>query len=455
MIRSNFAITRLIVLPYGSLLSLYLLVVGGGGVWLYNRVQALETQLIVNEVITTIEPLAKKLRPLDAIDFAKRREPWLINDIQALFTRIPTLRTVSVRGLDAGFQINIKDDGSVASHTTSPLSVDAKRADNFSLATKRLLTESDVLFLIRFDLTSEPAPLVQLDFGFDRELILARINKGVADIRQAILGFIIAGTLSILIALGITVVAMRITRRLEAYFQEIYQRASKAEVAASLVHDLRNPLMALRTNVKALLVSPNQTREITEEMDRDIVTLNNKLTDFLKLTRRHDEERFEPTDLRILIQDVVRLVEPTLTQHGLGMQIDIPSDLPKLPLQKTAMRDALFNVIMNAIQSGQREGTIHIAAWVQDGTLIIVIEDQGHGIAERDMPHLFDAFFTTRAEGNGLGLAIVQRIILAHQGKVRAENRPQGGAKIVFTLPLHQQKEVPNWWKKLSKHYQT
>lgn len=455
MIRSKFAITRLIVLPYGILLILYLLVVGGGGAWLYHQVHKIETQLIVDEVMTAIEPLAKKLYPVDALDAAIRRKPWLIDDIKTLFANIPSLRAVSFRGLDTGIQIDKKENSLVSSHALSPLPADARRASNFAPATQRLHSESDALFLIRFDLTDEPAALVRLDFGFDREMMLERINKSVTSIRQAILGFIIAGTFSILLALGITLVAMRFTRKLEAYFQEIYQRASKAELAASLVHELRNPLMALRTNAKALLLSPSLTQEITEEMDRDIVALNEKLSNFLKLTRRHDEERFEMTDICTLIRDAVRLTEPTLTQHGLKVTVDVPSNLPKVPLQKSAMRDALFNVIMNAIQSGQREGAICISAAVQNNKMRIVVEDQGTGIAEQDLPKLFNAFFTTRVDGYGLGLAIVRRIISAHQGTVRAEKRAQGGASIIFTLPLQQQKEAPNWWHRLNKNSQT
>lgn len=455
MIRSKFAITRLIVLPYGILLMLYLLVVGGGGAWLYQQVHKIETQLLVDEVTAAIEPLAEKLHPVDALDSAQRQEPWLFDDIEALFASITMLRTISVRGLDTGIQIDKKDNGNVSSHTLSPLPADARRANNFAPATQRLYSESDALFHIRFDLTNEPAALVRLDFGFDREMMHARINKSVTSIRRAILGFIIAGTISILLALGITIVAMRFTRKLEAYFQEIYQRASKAEIAASLVHDLRNPLMSLRTNAKALLLSPSHTHEITEEMDRDIVALNDKLSSFLKLTQNHDEERFELTDLSALIDDAVRLAKPTLTQHGLKVEIDVSPNLPKVPLQKSAMRDALFNVIINAIQSGQREGAIRISAGTQNSKVCIAVEDHGPGIAEQDLPKLFNAFFTTRVDGFGLGLAIVRRIILAHQGNVRAEKRPQGGARILFTLPLRQQKEAPQWWHRLKKNSQT
>ena len=74
------------------------------------------------------------------------------------------------------------------------------------------------------------------------------------------------------------------------------------------------------------------------------------------------------------------------------------------------------------------------------------------GIDKRHLPHLFEAFYTTREDGNGLGLAIVQRIVVAHQGRVYAENRSGGGANVVLILPL-KQKEPPPWWKKLKKTF--
>ena len=115
------------------------------------------------------------------------------------------------------------------------------------------------------------------------------------------------------------------------------------------------------------------------------------------------------------------------------------------------MRDALLNVIINAARSGQREGVVRVAAELQDGDLRIVVEDEGSGIPVQELPYLFDPFFTTRDDGNGLGLAIVQRIVSFHQGQVYAENRPDGGARFVVCLPL-QRKETPHWWKKLKKN---
>jgi signal transduction histidine kinase len=314
-------------------------------------------------------------------------------------------------------------------------------------AEQRLHRESDELFVIQYDLGHVAKPPVRLDFAFDRSRLLAKLDGGLDTIKRSILMFGVAGAASILLALGVTVIAMRTTRKLEGHFQEIYQRASLTEMTAQLVHDLRNPLAALRANVKALLVAPQDTHQIVAELDRDIVTLNDKLSAFLNLTRRRDDA-LEPVEVSELIADAVRLAEPELAKHGLSVNIDVPPNLPRLQLQKVSMRDALLNVIINAVQSGQQKGAVRLAASMRDGVLQIVVEDNGKGISPKNLPRLFDAFFTTREDGNGLGLAIVKRVVSLHQGRVHAENRPDGGAKIVLSLPL-QPKENPRWWKKL------
>ena len=221
-------------------------------------------------------------------------------------------------------------------------------------------------------------------------------------------------------------------------------------MTAALVHDLRNPLMSLRADVKALLVAPEQTGEIVEDLDRNIVALNDKLSAFLDLTRRRDD--FVPVDIKDLVDDAMRLAEPFLVKQGLKVTTDIPSDLPMLKVHETSMRDALLNVIINAGESGQQEGVIRCRVRKVGDNLEIAVDDRGEGIPEKHLTRVFNAFYTTRADGNGLGLSIVRRVVADHHGSVRAENRAQGGARIVLTLPL-QPKEAPHWWKKLKKDY--
>lgn len=450
MIRSNFAITRLIVLPYSALLLLYLIVVGGGGAWLYVQVRAVETRLLINNMMTTIEPLAEKLRGVDALATMRENTPWLVSDVRQLFAAMPALRNVSVRGSDRGYQMDPNAAGVIALRPAAPLPADARRVTGALPPSQRLHDETGALFLLSFDINQVSEPLVRLDFAFDREMLLKRMNDGLVSIKQSILLFAVVGAVSIVIAIFITAIAMHTTRRLESHFQSIYQRASLTETAAQLVHDLRNHLAALRANTKALLVSPQQTQEIVVDMDRDIVSLNDKLSAFLDLTRQHDEA-FVPVDVGELVDEAVRLAEPILHKHGLKVETAISPTLPRPVWQKAAIRDALLNVIINAGQSGQQEGVVRVAVDMQDNRVRIVVEDRGNGIDARHLPRIFEAFYTTRDEGNGLGLSIVQRTVLAHQGRVHAENRPGGGTRFVLTLPV-QRKETPHWWKKFKKH---
>lgn len=449
MIRSEFAITRLVVLPYALLLVLYFTVIGGGGAWLWHQVRVVETRLLIDEMMAEVEPLAQRLRSRDALGAMRDSEAWLVTDVERLVAGMPALRSVSVRGVLSGYQMEANAAGAVSSRAASPLPADARRATAFRPADRRLHDNTDALFLIRFDMAEAASSPISLDFAFDRSMLLARVDKGMTTIRQSILLFGITGALSILIALVITCIAMRATRRLESHFQGIYQRASLTETAAQLVHDLRNPLAALRANVKALLVSPQETQEIAGEMDRDIVTLNDKLSVFLNLTRQHDEA-MTPVDVAELVGDAVRLAEPALAKQRLMVQTEIAANLPRPVWRETPIRDALLNLILNASQSGQQEGNIRITVQAKEGDLEIAVEDRGRGISNEQVPRLFDAFYTTREDGNGLGLAIVQRIVADHQGRVNAENRPDGGARFVLTLPL-QRKETPRWWNPLKR----
>ncbi len=449
MIRSNFAITRLLVLPYTALLVLYFVVIGGGSAWLWHQVRAAESQLLIDDMMTELEPLAQRLRLGDALNAMRDNEGWLVAEVDKLFASMPALHNISLRGGLSGYQVLRNDSGTVSAHSVSPLPAGARRASEYRDANIRLHDEDGALFLIRFDLAEATSSPIRLDFAFDRALLLARVDEGMRTIKRSILFFGTAGALSILAALAITGVAMRVTRRVESHFQEIYQRASLTETAAQLVHDLRNPLAALRANVKALLVSPQETQQIVAELDQDVVTLNDKLSAFLNLTRQRDEA-VAPVDVAGLIGDAVRLAEPALAKQGLTVETDIAADIPRPDWQATSVRDALLNLILNAGQSGQQEGSIRITALAKEGDLEIAVEDRGRGISKEQMPRLFDAFYTTREDGNGLGLAIVQRTVADHQGRVHAENRPDGGARIVLTLPL-QRKETPHWWNRLNR----
>ena len=449
-LRSNFAITRLILLPYGTLLLLYILLIGGGGWWLYAQVRSVEAEILVRGVMAEIEPLAEKLSGTDAFSSLEQRNAWLVTDIEQLFEDIPSLRNVSVRSSQAGYQMRAGAERQVSTRAVAPLPAIIAPAYPQESAAQRLISESGELFLINFDLHQEDRSIQQLEFPFERAMMLTTLEKGLGTIKRAVIVLGSAGALGIFLALGVTLLAMRTTRKLEAHFQDLYQRASITELSAQLVHDLRNPLASLRANARAILISPQQTSEIVQELDRDIVSLNQKLTDFLSLTRSHDQS-IELVAADEVVTDAARLAMPAMEKRGLKLELDIPPNIPPVPLQRSSMIDALLNIMINAAESGQREGAVWVRVKVRPPDLEISVEDSGPGISSQDLPKLFDSFFTTRTEGNGLGLAIVKRIVAAHHGTVYAENRPEGGARVVLVLPL-KPKEPPLWWSKLKKH---
>ena len=113
MIRSEFAVTRLIVVPYGLLLVLYFAVIGGGGAWLWHEVRAVETRLLIDEMMAELEPLAQRLRSGDALAAARDGEGWLLTEVERLFGGMSALRDVSVRGLLSGYQLKTDVAGAV------------------------------------------------------------------------------------------------------------------------------------------------------------------------------------------------------------------------------------------------------------------------------------------------------------------------------------------------------
>lgn len=453
MNRSRFAITRLIVLPYSALLLLYLIVVGGGGAWLYGQVRAVETRLLIDNMMTTIEPLAEKLRSVDALATMRDSTPWLLSDVRQLFANMPALRNVSVRDGESGFKMDPNAAGVITSRAIAPLPADARPVSQALPPGQRLHYEAGVLYQLSFDLNKGSEALIRLDFAFDREMLLKNVEDGMRSIRHAILLFMAVGVASILIAIVITAYAMRTTRQLESHFQELYQRASLAEMTAHLVHNLRNYLASLRANLKALLVSPQHTQEIVEDLDQEVVRVSERLSSFLDATRPRDEA-FAVADIGELIGEAVRLAEPVLQEHGLRVETDIPPGLPQAQWQKAALRDALLNILINAAQSGQREGAVRVRVEIQDEMARIMVEDSGDGIDQEHLAQVFEPFYTTRDEGNGLGLAYVQQVMLAAQGRVQAENRSGGGTRFVLSLPLRR-KVTPHWWKKFKKHSPT
>jgi len=205
-----------------------------------------------------------------------------------------------------------------------------------------------------------------------------------------------------------------------------------SQAAAGLAHQTRHPLGLLRGWAQRLAQSDLQSQEarqraqaLMEECDR----LTARLNQFLAFARPRDPEP-ELVPVGELVRELEALLQPDWESKHLRLRYQPPPDgADLLEADRDMLRQALFNLLQNAIQASPEGGEIVIGlTGGHDGRCRLSVADQGPGVPEADRPKLFTPYFTTREEGTGLGLAIVRRIAAAHGWQVGYQERPEGGS---------------------------
>jgi two-component system phosphate regulon sensor histidine kinase PhoR len=221
----------------------------------------------------------------------------------------------------------------------------------------------------------------------------------------------------------------------------------RRDFVANVSHELRTPLTAIRGYVEALSegdTTPDETRRFLEIIARHTERMERLVKDLLRLARLDaGQETLElvACDTRTLIEGVVNDLARTAEQRGQRIVATVAPGGEKVRVDPAKLHDALRNLIANAINYAPEHTTIYVAATPVDARVAIAVSDEGPGIPEQDLSRVFERFYRvdkSRARdpgGTGLGLAIVRHLIELHGGSVRAENRPEGGARFVITVP--------------------
>jgi two-component system sensor histidine kinase KdpD len=234
----------------------------------------------------------------------------------------------------------------------------------------------------------------------------------------------------------------------EAEQAQLLQATERLErsLLNSISHDLRTPLSSITGALSSLREEtrhqePGARRELIDLAWEEAGRMNRFISNLLDITRLEAgalKIKKEPYDVQDLVGSCLASLEPRLKEKV--VRINIPPNLPLVPMDSVLLAEVLNNLVDNALKYSPTEGAIEISARTQENWLQMEVADQGRGIPEEHLTQVFNKFFrishNEATRGTGLGLAISKGIIEAHGGRIWAANRPEGGLRVTFSLPL-------------------
>ncbi len=216
------------------------------------------------------------------------------------------------------------------------------------------------------------------------------------------------------------------------------QLASIGELAANIVHEVRNPVNAMSQAVELLesdLQLSGEQRQLMNVVKEECARLNDTLGTYLSLA--HKQREFARADLGSIISSVLELLRVDLTIYGrVKFLVNLPDNLPPVLLDANATKQVFWNLFLNAAESIKGNGRVEIRGSIADSRLSVSIQDTGKGIDPEILPRIFEPFYTTKGHGTGLGLAIVKRIIDDHGWTIKVQSELGTGSKFTIDIPV-------------------
>ena len=236
------------------------------------------------------------------------------------------------------------------------------------------------------------------------------------------------------------------TQRLRQELTHIGRVSALGEFAASLAHELNQPLTAILNNAQTAqlllateAVNLEEIRDILADIVDDDQRAGNVIQRLRVLLKKGDPHHVS-LDLNELVEEVAWLVRNDAVLRQVSMSVDLAADLPRVRGDRVQLQQVVLNLLLNALEAmrepGTGERTLAIRTAREDAaTVRVEVQDSGTGIDATDEERMFQALYTTKAEGLGMGLAIARTIVEAHGGRLGAANNAHGGATFHFTLP--------------------
>ena len=221
--------------------------------------------------------------------------------------------------------------------------------------------------------------------------------------------------------------------------------ATVGRMAAHIAHEVRNPLSSIGLNAELL---GDEIAERGEEARRLVTSIIGEVDRLTEITEtylrfaRLPRPKLDRENVGAVIVSVVDMSRGELAQGGIDVTVDIAPGLPDIAADESQLRQALINLIRNAREAmaGSVSRRLEIAARVAGDRIVITVHDSGPGIGAANMGKIFDPFFSTKERGTGLGLALVQHIVVDHGGQIEVASPPGEGTTFTLTLPIESER---------------
>jgi two-component system, sporulation sensor kinase E len=219
--------------------------------------------------------------------------------------------------------------------------------------------------------------------------------------------------------------------------------SSIVRLAAGVAHELGNPLNSLTIHLQLIERKLKKLRgdadaaklaESLQVCQGEVQRLDGIITHFLEAVRPQKPELNE-LNLVQLVEEVLRVQEAELSDRQLEVKVEVSDDLPVILGDRGQIKQVFFNLIKNAMEAMQSGGSLRILARRDDEYIYLQFVDTGSGISEENLSKVFQAYYTTKKEGHGLGMMIVERIMREHGGHINIESHKEKGTAITLQFP--------------------
>ena len=221
------------------------------------------------------------------------------------------------------------------------------------------------------------------------------------------------------------------------------QYAEIATLAGGLAHEIRNPLSTIGLNLDLLMEDLGESesprdRRILQKLivvKRQCEQLDRILEDFLHFARVGSLS-LQCTDLNRTVEEFVEFFGPKASEQGIDISPHLAANLPPVKLDVNLWRQVLMNLSKNAQQAMPNGGILELQTYQQDDEVLLDIIDNGQGMSPETQSRMFDAFYSTKRDGSGLGLPTVRKIVEAHGGQITCQSEPGRGTRFSIALPI-------------------